>query len=62
MKTQNKEEEEVNYNVAQSTNDSVSFGRKRRQLTKSIPDKKAHDVSQSATSINENHKKIHLTM
>ena len=54
-KTQSEEEEEVKYNVAQSTNDSVSLERKRRRLNESIPNKKAHGVSQSDTSINENH-------
>ena len=42
MKTQHKEEDEVKYNVAQ-------------QVNKSIPNEKAHGVSQSDTSINENH-------
>ena len=55
MKTQSEEEEEVKYNVAQSTNDSVSLERKRRQLNKRIPNEKTHGVSQSDTSINENH-------
>ena len=54
-KSQSEEEEEVKYNVAQSTNDSVQLERKRRQLNKSTPDKNAHGVSQSDTSINENH-------
>ena len=54
-KTQSKEEEEVKYNVAQSTNNSVLLERKRRQLNESTPDKKAHGVSQTDTSINENH-------
>ena len=61
-KTQSKEEEEVKYNVAQSANDSVSLVRKRRQLNKSIPNEKAHGVSQSDTLINEIVQKIHLTM
>ena len=55
MKTQSKGEEEVKYNVTQSANDSLSLERKRRQHNKSIPDKKVHGVSQSDTSINENH-------
>ena len=54
-KSQSEEEEEVKYNVAQNTNDSVQLERKRRQLNKSSPDKNAHGVSQSDTSINENH-------
>ena len=54
MKTQSDENDEVKYNVAQSANDSVSLERKRRQLNKSIPDMKAHGVSQSDTSIKEN--------
>ena len=33
----------------------MSLERKRRQLNKSIPDEKAHGVSQSDTSINKNH-------
>ena len=54
MKTHSKEEEEVKYNVAQSANDSVSLERKSRQLNESIPNEKAHGVSESDTSINEN--------
>ena len=54
MKTQSEEEDEVKYNVAQSANDSVQLDRKRRQLNKSTPNKNAHGVSQSDTSINEN--------
>ena len=53
-KTQSEEEDEVKYNVAQSTNDSVLLERKRRWLNESVPDEKAHGVSQSDTSINEN--------
>ena len=53
MKTQSKEDE-VKYNVAQSTNNSVQLERKRRRLNKSTPDENAHGVSQSDTSINEN--------
>ena len=52
-KTQIEEEEEVKYNVAQSSNDSVSLERKRRQLNESIPNQKAHCVNQSDTLINE---------
>ena len=55
MKTQTKEEDDIKYNVAQSTNDSVMLGRKRRQFNESTPDEKPHGVSQSDTSINENH-------
>ena len=55
MKTQSEEEDKVKYNVVQSTNDSVQLERKRRQLNKNTPDENAHDVSQSDTSINENH-------
>ena len=54
-KTQSKEEGEVKYNVAQSTNDSVQLERKRRRLNKSTPNENAHGISQSDTSINENH-------
>ena len=54
-KTQSKEEDEVKYNVAQSANDSVLLERKRRQLNESVPNEKAHGVSQSETSVNENH-------
>ena len=55
MKTQSEEEEEVKYNVAQSANDSVLLERKRRRLNETIPNKNAHNVSQSDTSLNENH-------
>ena len=54
-KTQSEEEEEVKYNVAQTTNDSVVLDRNRRQLNENIPNKNTRDVSQSDTSINENH-------
>ena len=54
MKTRSEEEEEVKNNMAQSANDSVSLERKRRRLDKSIPNKKAHGVSQSESLINEN--------
>ena len=54
-KTQSEEEDEVKYNVAQSANNSVQLERKRRQLNKSAPDENPHGVSQSDTSINENH-------
>ena len=57
-KTQSEEEDEVIYNVAQSANDSVLLERKRRQLNESTPDEKVHGVSQSDTSINENHREI----
>ena len=57
-KTQSEEEDEVIYSVAQSANDSVLLERKRRQLNESTPDEKAHGVSQSDTSINENHREI----
>ena len=53
-KTQS-EEDEVKYNVAQSANDSVQLERKRRKLNKSTPNENAHGISQSDTSINENH-------
>ena len=54
-KTQSKEEEEVKYIVAQSANDSVVLERKRRQLNEIIQNENTHDVSQSDSSINENH-------
>ena len=54
MKTQSKEEEEVKYNVAQSTNDSLVLERKRRRLNEIIPNENACDVSQSDTLLNEN--------
>ena len=54
-KTQSKEEDKVKYNVAQSANNSVQLERKRRQLNKSTPNENAHGISQSDTSINENH-------
>ena len=46
-KTQSEEEEEVKCNVALCTNDSVLLERKRRQLNEIIPNKNAHNVSQS---------------
>ena len=55
MKTQSEEEDKVKYNVAQSTNDSVQLERKKRRLNESTPIENAHGVSQSDTSINENH-------
>ena len=54
MKTQSKEEEEIKYNVAPCTNDSVSLEKKRRQLNENTPEENVHDVSQSDISINEN--------
>ena len=54
-KTQSKEEEEVKYNVAQSTNDSVLLERIRRRLNEIIPNQNAHDDRQSDTSLNEKH-------
>ena len=62
MKTQSEEEEEVKYNVAKSTNDSVLLERKRRQLNEITPDEKTHDVSQSDTSLMRIIQKIHLIM
>ena len=41
--------------MAQSANDSVLLERKRRRLNKNIPNEKSDGVSQSDTSINENH-------
>ena len=55
MKTQSEEEDKVKYNVAQSSNYSVMLEREKKQLNKSTPNEKPHDVSQSDTSINENH-------
>ena len=46
MKTQC-EEEEVKFNVALCTNDSVSLEKKRSQLNETMPDENIHDVSQS---------------
>ena len=57
-KTQSEEEDKVKYNVAQSTNDSVLLERSRRQLNESVPNEKAHGVSQSDTLINENCRKL----
>ena len=54
-KTQSKEEEEVKYNVAESTNDNVLLERKRRRLNEIIPNENAYNVSQSDTLLNENH-------
>ena len=55
MKTQSKEEEEVKCNVALCTNDSVLLERQRRRLNETTPNKNVHNVSQSDTSLNENH-------
>ena len=54
MKTQNKEEEEVKYNVALCANDSVSLESRMRRLNKTTPNEYVHDVSQSGISLNEN--------
>ena len=54
MKTQSEEEEEVKYNVALCTNDSVSLEKKRRQLNQATPNEYIHNASQSDTSLNEN--------
>ena len=54
-RTQSKEEEEVKYNVAQSTTDSVLFERIRRRLNEIICNENAHDVSRSDTLLNEKH-------
>ena len=55
MKPQSEEEEEIKCNVVLCTNDSVLLERKRRRLNEIIPNENAHDVSQSDTSLNENH-------
>ena len=55
MKTQSKEEDEVKCNVAQRANDSMILERGKRRFNNSTPDGKPHGVSQSDTSINENH-------
>ena len=39
MKTQSEEEEEIKYNVALCTNDSVSLEKERSQLNENTPDK-----------------------
>ena len=54
MKTQSEEEEEVEYNVALRTNDSMSLEKKRRQLNETMPNENVHDVSQSDILLNEN--------
>ena len=54
-KTQSEEEDEVKCTVAQRANDSVMLERKRRRFNENTPDEKPHGVSQSDTSINENH-------
>ena len=61
MKTQSKDEEEVEYNMALCANDSMSLEKKRRQLNETMP-KNIHDVSQSDILLNENLQEIHLTM
>ena len=52
--TQSEEKEDIKCNVALCTNDSVSLEKKRRQLNKTMPNKNAHDVSQSDVSLIEN--------
>ena len=52
MKPQSEEEEEVKCNMALCANDSVSL-EKKRQLNKTMPNEKIHDVSQSDVSLNE---------
>ena len=54
MKTQSEEEEEVKYNVALYTKDSMSLEKKRRWLNKTMPNENVHDISQSNVSLNEN--------
>ena len=51
--TQSKEENTVNYNVAQCVNDSVLLEKKRWQLNENTTDESVCDVSQSGISINE---------
>ena len=53
-KTQSEEEEDVKYNVALCTNDSVSLERKKMQLNETTPNENVHEISQSDTSLNEN--------
>ena len=53
-KTQSEEEEEVKYNVALCTNNSVSLEKKKRQLSKTTPNENVHDDSQSDALLNEN--------
>ena len=54
MKTQSEEEEEIKYNMALCTNDSVSLEKKRRRLNKTTCNKYIHNVSQSDISLNDN--------
>ena len=51
--TQSEEEEEIKYNMALCTNDSLLLEKKRRRLNENTPDENVHDVSQSDISINE---------
>ena len=53
-KTQSEEEEDIKYNVALHTNDSMSLENKGSQLNENMPDENVYDVSQSDISINEN--------
>ena len=53
-KTKSEEEEEVKYNVALCTNDSVSLEKKKRQLSETTPNENVYDDSQSDALLNEN--------
>ena len=53
MKTQCEEEEEIKCNVAQRANDSVIMERKKRCLSKEVPNNKSDDCNQSDASINK---------
>ena len=53
-KTQSEEEDEIKYNVALCTNDSVSLRRKEGDLNEDMPNEIIHDVSQSDILLNEN--------
>ena len=54
-KTQSEEEEEVKYNMALCTYDSMSLENKRRQLNETMPNENIHDRRQSDILLNENH-------
>ena len=53
MKTQSEEEDEGMCTVAKQANDSIILDRKKRHLSKEVPDKKSYNYNQSDASINK---------
>ena len=54
MKMESDEEQEIKYNMALCTNDSVSLEKKQRRLNENTPEENVYDISHSDVSINEN--------